>query len=159
MPRSGKVKKISTKPDPIYQDKTISKLINKVMVSGKKSVAQNLVYTAFDQVKTKTKSEPLDIFNKALDNIRPKMEVRSRRVGGAAYQVPYPVRGSRQTSLALKWLIEAARSRANSQYHTFADKLAAEIIEAANNEGGAIKRKIEAHRMAESNKAFAHFRW
>jgi len=159
MPRSGKVKKTIIKPDPVYQDKTISKLINKIMVSGKKSIAQNHVYTAFEQVKRKTKSEPLEVFSQALDNIKPKMEVRSRRVGGAAYQVPYPVRGKRQILLAIKWLIEATRARSNKTHHTFADKLAAEIVEASQNEGGAIKRKVETHRMAEANKAFAHFRW
>ena len=129
------------------------------MKDGKKSVAQHQVYRAFEILEEKTKSDPLVVFNQALENIKPQMEVRPRRIGGAAYQVPMPVRGERQVSLAIRWLILAARARSNREFHTFAEKLAAEILDAAAGTGGAVKKKEDTHRMAEANKAFAHFRW
>jgi len=159
MPRRGRAKPKITKPDPIYKNRVVAKLINRSMRDGKKSVAQKQVYGAFDIIKEKTNDDPIKLFSKALDNIRPSMEVRPRRVGGAAYQVPIPVRGPRRESLGIRWLIAAARARSNSEYHTFAEKLATEIMDAANREGGAVKKKTDMERMAEANRAFAHFRW
>jgi len=159
MPRKGPIKKRALSPDAIYQSPLVARLINRVMKDGKKTVAQKQVYKAFDLIKEKTQKNPLEIFTKALENIKPKMEVRPRRVGGAAYQVPMPVRGDRRESLAIRWLVLYARQRPNSEYHNFYEKLAAEILDAAQNQGGAIKKKEEVHRMAEANKAFAHFRW
>lgn len=129
------------------------------MQRGKKTVAQRHVYRAFDQIKEKTDKNPLEIFQKALDNVKPLMEVRPRRVGGASYQVPIPVRGDRRESLAIRWLIQAAQARPNKEYHTFDKKLAAELLAAAKNEGGAVRKKQEVHKIAEANRAFAHFRW
>lgn len=146
-------------PDPIYNHPLVTKLINNIMVDGKKTAAQKQVYKAFSRLKSETNPDPLRVYLTALENIRPQMEVRSRRIGGAAYQVPAPVRGPRKDSLALRWLIAAARDRSNSQYHSFGEKLAAEITDALNNAGAAIKKKLDMHRMAEANKAFAHFRW
>jgi len=157
--RRSQTKPRKINPDPIYGDIMLAKLINRCMKDGKKTTAEKQIYNAMEIVKEKTKQEPLEVFHQALDNIRPEMEVRSRRVGGAAYQVPTPVRGRRQESLSLRWIVAAARSRSNSEYHTFAEKLAAEIMEASQGEGVAIKRKQEVERMAEANKAFAHFRW
>ena len=137
----------------------LSKLINRSMKNGKKGAAQKQVYAALDILKTKSETVPLDLALLALENIRPQMEVRSRRIGGAAYQVPVPVRPVRRDSLAIRWLIEAARGKPNKEYHTFAEKLAAEILDASQNTGTAIKKKLDMHRMAEANKAFAHFRW
>lgn len=159
MPRSGAVKKREIFEDPLYKSKVIAKLINRVMRSGKKEVARKLVYNSLDLVGQKTKEEPLTIFSKALENIKPQMEVRSRRVGGAAYQVPAPVRGERKEALAVRWLIQSAEARSSKDFHTFAEKLAAEIIDAFNNTGAAIKKREDTHRMAEANKAFSHFRW
>ena len=159
MPRRGPARLRKVAPDPIYNDLMVTKLINRSMFDGKKSVVQKQVYKAFEIIKETTKKEPLDVFMKALNNIRPTMEVRPRRVGGAAYQVPMPVRGPRQDSLAIRWMIEAANARANSQYHTYADKLAAEIIDGSKEEGGAYKKKTDMERVAEANRAFAHFRW
>lgn len=159
MPRSGFVKKREIPEDPVYKSKLLTKLINRVMRSGKKSVAQNQVYKAFDLVKEKSQQDPLLVFNKALENIKPTMEVRPRRIGGAAYQVPTPVKGSRRESLAVRWLIMTALQRPSREFHTFAEKLAAEILEASENSGGAVKKKEDTHRMAEANRAFAHFRW
>jgi small subunit ribosomal protein S7 len=146
-------------PDPRYKSRQVTKLIHRVMKSGKKSLAQNQVYAAFDIIQAKSKQQPLTVFEQAIDNIVPRMEVRSRRVGGAAYQVPMPVRGQRGFSLAIRWLVLESNKRQNNEYHTFAEKLAAEILDAVQNEGGAIQRKITSHKMAEANKAFAHFRW
>ena len=129
------------------------------MLRGKKSAAQKQVYKAFDILKEKTGQEPLTFFINSLEAIKPQMEVRARRIGGAAYQVPVPVRNVRKDSLAIRWLITAAQSRPSTEYHTFAEKLAAELIDASNNNGAAIKKKLDTHRMAEANKAFAHFRW
>lgn len=159
MPRKGPVRQKKTKKDPVYGEVLVTALINRSMRDGKKSVAQKQIYNAFEQIKEKTKEDPMDVYRKALDNIRPNMEVRPRRVGGAAYQVPMQVRGPRRDSLAIRWLIFEARSRDNSQYHTYADKLSAEIIEASKGEGGAVRRREEMEKVAEANKAFAHFRW
>lgn len=156
--KHAKIKPVQ--PDPLYESQGLTKLINRVMYDGKKTVAQKQVYRALDLVKTKTNTpNPLDIFNQAIQNITPKMEVRSRRVGGAAYQVPMPVRPNRAISLAVRWLINEARKRPNTEFHTFSEKLAAELIDASHNEGGAIQKKLTTHKMAEANKAFAHFRW
>lgn len=146
-------------PDPIHQNRLVAKLINRSMLDGKKSVAAKQVYGALEILSKKTSKESMEVFRDALENVKPQMEVRTRRIGGAAYQVPTPVKGDRKESLAIRWVINAARNRGNSGYHTFADKLAAELLDALNNEGGAIKKKLEVHRQAESNKAFAHFAW
>jgi small subunit ribosomal protein S7 len=159
VPRRGPVKPRKVDPDPIYGSVLVTKLINRSTKDGKKSVARTQVYAAFGKVEKETKKEANQLFEAALDNIRPEMEVRPRRVGGAAYQVPMPVRGQRRDSLAIRWLITAARKRPSSQYHTFADKLAAEIIDAAKEEGGAVAKKKDMERQAEANRAFAHFRW
>lgn len=162
MPRAGKVKKRISIPDPIYQSHLVAHLINHLMISGKKSVAQKQVYQALEflaKEKEKENLKALDVLNTALENIKPAMEVHSRRIGGAAYQVPTPVRTGRRESLALRWLIQAARARANKEYHHFWQKLAAEVLDAFNNTGAAIKKKQDVHKMAEANKAFAHFRW
>ncbi len=159
MPRAGRVKTKELKPDLIFGNRVLSKLINNVMRQGKKTIAQRHVYKSLKIVKSKSKQDPLEVFEQAVRNLTPQMEVRSRRVGGAAYQVPTPIKGRRGTSLALKWLVQGARKRENKEYHTFAEKLAAEIMDAANGEGIAFQRKITSHKMAEANKAFAHFRW
>ncbi len=145
--------------DEVYQSRIVARLINRVMRQGKKTVAQKHVYNAFNLVEEKTKENPLEIFQKALENIKPKMEVRPRRVGGASYQVPMPVKGDRRESLAIRWLIQAAQARSNKEYHHFYEKLAAELMDAANKQGGAVAKKEEVHKIAEANKAFAHFRW
>jgi len=159
MPRTGKVKKRLINPDPLYQNRLVSKIINKIMKGGKKSIAQKHVYKTLDILKEETKEDPLIVLRQAIDNVKPSMEVRSRRVGGAAYQVPMPVKGDRRESLAIRWLIQAARSKPNSQFHHFYDKLAAELLDAHKNQGGAMEKKIQIHKMAEANRAFAHFRW
>ncbi len=159
MARRGRAKPREVESDPIYNNKVITKLINRSMKEGKKSVAQKQVYKAFEIIKEKTKEDPVDVFTKAIEAIKPTMEVRPRRVGGAAYQVPMPVRGARRESLAIRWLILAARARPNSEYHTYAEKIATEIMDAANGEGGAVKKKQDMERMAEANRAFSHFRW
>lgn len=143
----------------MYGDKLVTKLINRSMKDGKKSVAGREIYDAFKIIKEKTDSDPLKVFNQAIENIKPTMEVRPRRIGGAAYQVPQPVRGIRRESLAIRWLVIAANSRSNSEFHTYGAKLAAEIMDAAKGEGVAVKRRTDMERVAESNKAFAHFRW
>jgi len=159
MPRSGQIRKREILPDPVYKSKTITKFINRVMRSGKKGSAQKQIYGALNLLKEKLNQDPLLVFNKAIDNVKPQMEVRSRRVGGAAYQVPAPVRTERRESLAIRWLIQAALTRPSREFHSFAEKLAAELIDAFNNTGGAIKKREDTHRMADANKAFAHFRW
>jgi small subunit ribosomal protein S7 len=159
MPRRGGVKPKKTNPDPVYKNRVITKLINRVMKDGKKSVAQKQVYAALTFIKEKESTDPVKVFSQALENIKPTTEVRPRRVGGAAYQVPMAVRGPRRESLGIRWLIAAARARSNSEFKTFSAKLAAEIMDAANGEGGAVKKKADVERMAEANKAFAHFRW
>lgn len=146
-------------PDPVYHHPLVTQLINMSMSSGKKSTAAKQVYASLSLIKSQVQSDPLPVLLSAIENLRPLMEVRARRIGGAAYQVPSPVRSERRNSLALRWLIAAARDRSNSQYHSFAAKLAAEIQDAQNSSGGAFKKKVDIHRMAEANKAFAHFRW
>jgi len=159
MSRSKQAKKRLISPDPIYQSRLVAKLITVTMYNGKKSVSQKHIYKTLEELKAKTKEDALGLLRTALDNIKPVMEVRSRRVGGAAYQVPSPVRGERREALAIRWLVNAARARANSQYHHFYDKLAAEILDAAKNQGGAVEKKNQMHKVAEANKAFSHFRW
>ncbi|OGY16345.1 MAG: 30S ribosomal protein S7 [Candidatus Chisholmbacteria bacterium RIFCSPHIGHO2_01_FULL_49_18] len=159
MPRTGRISQRETEPDPIFANQSVTKLINTVMRQGKKTIAQRHVYTALKLVKDKTGKDPLEVFEVAVRNVTPQMEVRSRRVGGAAYQVPAPIRGKRSLSLAMRWLVRGAKERSNKEYHTFSEKLAAELIDAANGEGAAFQRKITAHKMADANKAFAHFRW
>lgn len=159
MPRGNKsVEKRNLAPDPIYGSVLLSKFVNNVMKDGKKTIAQKNVYRALDILKEKG-MDPLHTFEKALETIAPKQEVRAKRVGGAAYQVPMEVRGNRKISLSIRWLIEAARKRPNSEYKTFSEKLAAEIQAALNNEGEAIRKRDTVHKMAEANKAFAHFRF
>ena len=150
---------VRLKPDPVYKSLLISKIINQVMRDGRKTVAAKQVYSALNSIAQKTKIDPLDYFQAAIENIKPELEVRSRRVGGANYQVPVPVRPERKESLAVRWLIKAASERPNKTYHTFGEKIAAELVDAYENQGGAIKKKIDTHKMAEANKAFAHFRW
>ncbi|MBM4261330.1 MAG: 30S ribosomal protein S7 [Deltaproteobacteria bacterium] len=156
MPRKGEVKKREILPDPKYGDKLVAKFVNTIMNRGKKSVAESILYRSLDIVTAKTKEDSLGIFKRALDNTRPTVEVRSRRVGGATYQVPVEVRPQRRLSLSMRWLIDAARERAEKSME---EKLAAELIDAANNRGTAIKKKDDTHRMAEANRAFAHYRW
>ncbi len=157
--RSKKAPIRTVLPDPIYNHVMVTKIINGAMQDGKKTVAARQVYAAMDILKEKTGKAPLEVLLTALENIRPLMEVRARRIGGAAYQVPNPVRAQRRDSLAIRWLIMAATDRSSSTYHSFGEKLAAEIMDAAAETGGAIKKKLDIHRMAEANKAFAHFRW
>jgi len=157
LPRKGPVKKREILPDPVYNDKVVAKLINKVMYDGKKSIAQKIVYGAFDIVREKTGKDPLEMLEQALNNVMPVLEVRPRRVGGATYQIPIEVPPDRRLSLGIRWLVEYARERKDKR--TMKEKLAAEIMDAANNTGGAVKKKEDTHRMAEANRAFAHYRW
>lgn len=154
--RKRRAEKRLLEPDPIYNDVLVTKLINYVMKRGKKNVARKLVYGAFDLIREKTNKNPLDVFHKAVNNVQPMIEVRSRRIGGATYQVPTEVRPERRIALALRWIINFARERKDK---SFINKLASELIAASNNEGAAIKKKEDTHRMAEANKAFAHFKW
>ena len=156
MPRRGNVPKREILPDPMYKSVLVTKLVNSIMLDGKKGVAQKVVYGAFDIIKEKTEKEPLEVFNQAMENIMPSLEVKARRVGGATYQVPMEVRPARRQTLGLRWL--TAYSRARSE-RTMAERLAGEILDAANNTGAAVKKREDTHKMAESNKAFAHFRW
>lgn len=146
-------------PDRKLKSTKVAKLINYVMKDGKKSVAQKQVYQALDILAENVNKKPLEAFEDVLKNVTPQMEVRSRRVGGAAYQVPMPVRGRRGIALSFRWLVQEARKRSSKTYHTFSEKLAAEMIDALNNQGGAIQRRDTSHKMADANKAFAHFRW
>lgn len=159
MPRRGQIKIKLAQPDLIYNNRAVTKLINRCMKDGKKSVAEKEVYRAFEIIKVKSGEDPVGVFSQALEKIKPEMEVRSRRVGGAAYQIPMPVRGGRKESLAIRWIIFAARSRSNTEFHTFAEKLATEIMDAAKGEGAAVKKRQDMERVAESNRAFSHFRW
>lgn len=159
MPRKGQAPQRLVEPDPLFGNRLVAKLINRVMRDGKKSVSQRLIYEAFEQIQQKTNDDPLKVFLAALENIKPTMEVRPRRVGGAAYQVPMPVRGTRREALAIRWLILAAQARPNSEYKTFADKIAVELLDAAEGKGGAVRKRQEIERIAEANRAFAHFRW
>ena len=156
MPRRGRISKRDVLPDPLYNSKLVTKLINNVMYDGKKGVAQKIVYDAFEIIEAKQGKNPLEVFQAALDNIMPELEVKARRVGGSTYQVPMEVRADRKQTLGLRWLIVYARKRGEA---TMAERLAAEIMDAINNAGGAFKKKEETHRMAEANKAFAHYRY
>ena len=156
MPRRGNVPKREVLPDPLYNSVLVTKLVNSVMLDGKKGVAQKVVYGAFDIVKEKTGKEPLDAFNAAMENVMPSLEVKARRVGGATYQVPIEVRPERRQTLGLRWLTTYARARGEK---TMKERLAGEIMDAANNTGSAVKKREDTHKMAESNKAFAHYRW
>ena len=156
MPRRGNVPKREILPDPMYNSILVTRLVNSIMLDGKKGVAQKIVYGAFDIVKEQTSKEPLEVFTTAMDNIMPSLEVKARRVGGATYQVPMDVRPARRQTLGLRWLTSYSRSRSE---RTMAERLAGEIMDAANNTGSAVKKREDTHKMAESNKAFAHFRW
>lgn len=156
MARKAKFKRREIPPDPIYKDVTVHKLINNVMMDGKKTLAQKIVYRAFDIVREKKKSDPLIIWKKALENVKPLMETRSRRVGGATYQVPMDVHPRRSLQLGIKWIVKAARARGE---RGFINRLANEIMDAAEGKGGAVKKKEETHKIAEANKAFIHYRW
>ncbi len=157
--RAKRAKIKDVEPDLKFKSVKVTRVINRVMRDGKKSVAQTQVYAAMDMAADKLGKKPLEVLEEVLHIITPQMEVRSRRVGGAAYQVPMPIRGRRGMSLAIRWLVQEANKRPNKQYHSFAEKLAAEMMDALSNAGGAIAKRDAAHRMAEANKAFAHFRW
>jgi small subunit ribosomal protein S7 len=156
MPRRREVPKRPIQPDPKYHDRTVGRFTNVIMRDGKKSLAERIVYGSFDVIESKTRNDPLAMFRRALDNIRPRVEVKSRRVGGATYQVPIEVRPERANSLAMRWLADHARARAGRSMH---EKLADEIIDAANERGESVKKREDTHRMAEANKAFSHYRW
>ena len=156
MPRRGSISKRDVLPDPLYNSKLVTKLVNNVMYDGKKGVAQTIVYDAFSIIADKTGENALEVFQAALDNIKPELEVKARRVGGSTYQVPMDVRPDRKQTLALRWLISYARSRSE---RTMAERLAGEILDAKNSMGGAFKKKEDTHRMAEANKAFAHYKY
>jgi len=156
MSRRHSAEKREINPDPKFGDLVVTKFMNAVMHHGKKSVAETIVYGALDQVQTKTKQEPVTVFHQALDNVAPHVEVRSRRVGGATYQVPVDVRPERRQALAIRWLITAARNRNES---TMVERLSGELMDAANNRGTAVKKREDAHRMADANRAFSHYRW
>ncbi len=156
MPRKGTVERREVSSDPVHGNALVQKFVNCVMAQGKKSTAQRIVYDAFDLVKERANDDPLKLFKKAVDNVKPALEVKTRRVGGANYQVPVEVNRNRQTSLSLRWIIGYARERSEK---SMVEKLAAELLDAANNRGGAIKKRDDVHRMAEANKAFAHYRW
>ena len=156
MSRRHSADKREINPDPKFGDLIVTKFMNAVMYDGKKSVAETIVYGALDQVQSKTKQEPVTVFHQALDNVAPHVEVRSRRVGGATYQVPVDVRPERRQALAIRWLITAARNR-NEQ--TMVDRLSGELLDAANNRGTAVKKREDTHKMAEANRAFSHYRW
>ena len=156
MPRRREVPKRRIIPDPKYKDKLVSKFTNTLMLSGKKATAEGILYGAFDVIGERFKEDPLEVFRKALDNVKPKLEVKSRRVGGATYQVPVEVRPERRVTLAMRWLVAYSRDRGEK---TMRERLAAEFIDAANGRGNAVKKKDDTHKMAEANKAFAHYRW
>ena len=156
MPRRGNVPKREVLPDPIYNSVLVTKLVNSIMLDGKKGVAQKVVYNAFDTIKEKTGKDPMEVFEAAMENIMPSLEIKARRVGGATYQVPIEVRPARRQTLGLRWLTNYARARSEKN---MADRLAGEIMDAANNTGSAVKKREDTHKMAEANKAFAHYRW
>lgn len=156
MPRKGHISKRDVLPDPIYGNKIVTKLINNVMYDGKKGVAQKICYDAFDILKEKTGRDPLEVFEEAMANIMPVLEVKARRVGGATYQVPMEVRPDRRQALGLRWLVDYSRKRGE---RTMKERLAGELLDAINNMGGAFKKKEDTHKMAEANRAFAHYRW
>ena len=156
MPRKGHVAKRDVLPDPIYNSKLVSRLINNIMQDGKKGTAQTILYNAFDIIAQKTGREPMEVFEEAIENIMPVLEVKARRIGGANYQVPVEVRPERRITLGLRWLVQYSRSRGEK---TMEQRLANEIIDAANNTGASVKKREDTHKMAEANKAFAHYRW
>ena len=156
VPRRGSIAKRDVLPDPLYNSKLVTRLINNIMLDGKKGVAQKIVYDAFDILREKTDKEPLEVFEQAMENIMPLLEVKARRVGGATYQVPIEVRPDRRQTLGLRWLTAYSRSRSE---RTMKERLAAEILDAINGNGGAAKKREDTHKMAEANRAFAHYRW
>jgi small subunit ribosomal protein S7 len=156
MPRRREVPKRITLPDPKYGNKLVAKFINNIMRMGKRSVAERILYQSFDIIAERSKQDPVEVFTKALDNVKPTLEVKSRRVGGSTYQVPVEVRSSRRVALAIRWIISYAQQRSEK---SMMQKLAGELLDAANNRGAAVKKKEDTHRMAEANKAFAHYRW
>jgi small subunit ribosomal protein S7 len=156
VPRKGFVPKRDVLPDPMYNDKIVTKLINNIMYDGKKGVAQKIVYEAFEIVKNKTGKDPLEVFQTAMNNVMPVLEVKARRIGGATYQVPIEVRAERRQALGMRWIVSYSRKRGE---RTMKERLAGEIMDAANNTGSSIKKKEDTHKMAEANKAFAHYRW
>ena len=156
MPRRGNIAKRDVLPDPVYNDKVVTKLVNQVMLDGKKGIAQGIVYDAFTAAAAKVGQEPMEMFNTALSNIMPMVEVKARRVGGANYQVPIEIRAERRQTLAIRWLVAAARQRSE---RNMCDRLSAELVDAFNNTGNAVKKKEDTHRMAEANKAFAHYKF
>ena len=156
MSRRHRAEKREVLPDPKFGDLVLSKFMNSLMLDGKKSVAEGIVYGAFDRVEQRASQDPIRVFHEALDNVKPDLEVRSRRVGGATYQVPVEVRADRAQALGIRWLISAARARSEN---TMAERLAGELLDAANNRGTAVKKREDTHRMAEANKAFSHYRW
>ena len=156
MPRKGPVTKRDVLPDPVYNSKVLTKFINKVMLSGKKGVAEKVVYDAFENIRAKTGKDPLEVFETALKNVMPVLEVRARRVGGANYQVPVEVRPDRRMTLCIRWIVNYSRLRGEK---TMCERLSAELLDAANNTGASIKKKEDTHKMAEANKAFAHYSW
>ncbi len=156
MPRKGEVRRREVLPDPKFNDRLVTKFINSMMYGGKKSTAEHILYDALDMVGDRTKEDPLAVFKRALENVKPNVEVRSRRVGGATYQVPVDVRPVRRVSLGMRWIVQFARGRGEK---SMADRLAGELIDAANGRGASMKKKEDTHRMADANKAFAHYRW
>ena len=156
MPRRGSVPKRDVLPDPIYGSKVVTKLVNQIMLDGKKGIAQSIVYDAFNTIQEKTGQDAMEVFNQAMANVMPLLEVKARRVGGSNYQVPIEIRPERRQTLAIRWIVINARKRSERE---MSDKLANELIDAKNNTGGSVKKKEDTHRMAEANKAFAHFRW
>ncbi len=156
MPRKGEVRRREVLPDPRFHDRVVTKFINNMMIAGKKSVAEGLFYRALDLIQQRANEDPVGVFRRALDNAKPAVEVRSRRVGGATYQVPVEVRPTRRVSLAMRWIIQNSRTRSEK---SMAERLAGEFMDAAAGRGGTIKKKDDTHRMAEANKAFAHYRW
>lgn len=159
MARSRKITKRILQPDVLYNSQLVTRFINRVMIDGKKSIAQGLVYKALENIEKNTGKNPLTVFETAISNVSPKMEVKPRRIGGASYQIPVEVRGGRKEALAIRWLIAAARARSNKEYHSFDQKLAAEFLDASENKGAALKKKEDMLRSAEANRAFAHFRF
>jgi len=156
VPRRGFIPKRDVLPDPLYNNKVVTRLINNIMLDGKKGVAQKIVYNAFDLIREKTGKEPVEVFEQAMENIMPVLEVKARRVGGATYQVPMEVRPERRQTLGLRWLTTYSRAR---NERTMAERLAAELLDAVNNMGASVKKREDTHKMAEANKAFAHYRW
>lgn len=159
MARRGQAKIRKVTADPMYLSTVVTKLINRCMKDGKRTVAEKEIYEGFEIIKTTTKDDPMKIFEAAMENIKPTMEVKARRIGGAAYQVPNVVRGPRRDSLAIRWLVAAARARSNSDFKTFAGKIAQEIMDSAKGEGAAVKKRTDMERVAEANRAFSHFKW